>query len=184
MTANTIIIIHRTDTIQLSLFIGNLPSWLQPSGPGGLFSPGQHPTTLLHVMRTEFYNIPTLIVCGYSAPLFLFIIFLCFWYTYVCTLSSCWSFMYEFAVPKCSHLWYVLGPRGPLPRTSPPVPKISITYIYIWAYMPSKSWKDPSNLAVGPLWPCRGILVRLVMCVMVGHRKLKIEIIKLLTILC
>ena len=30
----------------------------------------------------------------------------------------------------------------------------------------------------------RGILVRLVMCVMVGHRKLKIEIIKLLTILC
>ena len=29
-----------------------------------------------------------------------------------------------------------------------------------------------------------GILVRLVMCVMVGHRKLKIEIIKLLTILC
>ena len=31
---------------------------------------------------------------------------------------------------------------------------------------------------------CWGILVRLVMCVMVGHRKLKIEIIKLLTILC
>ena len=30
----------------------------------------------------------------------------------------------------------------------------------------------------------RGILVRLVMCVMVGHRKLKIEIIKLLTIVC
>ena len=30
----------------------------------------------------------------------------------------------------------------------------------------------------------RGILVKLVMCVMVGHRKLKIEIIKLLTILC
>ena len=29
-----------------------------------------------------------------------------------------------------------------------------------------------------------GILVRLVMCVMVGHQKLKIEIIKLLTILC
>ena len=63
--------------IQLSLFIGNLPSWLQPSGPGGLFSPRQHPTTLLHEMRTKFYNIPTLIVRGYCAPLFQFIVYLC-----------------------------------------------------------------------------------------------------------
>ena len=153
MTANTIIIIHRTDTIQLSLFIGNLPSWLQPSGPGGLFSPGQHPTTLLHVMRTEFYKIPTLIVCGYSAPLSLFIIFLCFWYTYMCALLAVVGV-------SCMNLWFrnvliynTFKVREDLYPGQARLCQISRSLIYIWAYMPSKSSKDPLNLAVDPMGP-------------------------------
>ena len=53
--------------------------------------------------------------------------------------------------------------------------------VVCWA-LPVCNWKQSSKQFVFPIH-CRGFLVRLVMCVMVGHRKLKIEIIKRLAIL-
>ena len=59
---------------------------------------------------------------------------------------------------------------------------------FVCLYLDLQCPASPPPLAA--IYPCCmlaclwGILVRLVMCVMVGHRKLKIEIIKLLTILC